>query len=124
MKITFVYGILPAIVIYTDRLKFWQAGAANAMIVRIRPHYKNDEGLLAHELEHVKQAYRGILIIHALLYLFAPKYRFWAEVQAYRKQLTLSADKKTDSVKYARAISQKYRIDITFLAAWDCLKEV
>jgi len=112
MKIKTVYKILPAIVIYTDHVPEGSAGCANAMIVRIRPEYEGDEGLLQHELTHVKQAYRLLILFHSLLYLFDDSYRLHAEVESYRKQLEYSQDKVTDTARFAGFISEKYDLDI------------
>lgn len=112
MKIKTVYKILPAIVIYTDHVPKGSAGCANAMIVRIRPKYEGDEGLLQHELTHVKQAYRLLILFHSLLYLFDDSYRLHAEVESYRKQLEYSQDKVTDTARFAGFISEKYDLDI------------
>lgn len=117
MKIKFIYKILPAIVIYTDRVPEGSAGCANAMIVRIRPKYVNDEGLLQHELTHVKQAYRLLILFHSLLYLLDDPYRLHAEVEAYRKQLEYSQDKVADTDRFAGFISEKYDLDVSRDAA-------
>ena len=117
MKIKTVYKILPVIVIYTDRVPEGSAGCANAMIVRIRPKYKGDEGLLQHELTHVKQAYRLLILFHSLLYLLDDSYRLHAEVEAYRKQLEYSQDKVTDTARFAGFIAGKYDLGISREAA-------
>jgi len=88
MKIKFVYGILPALVFYTDSLPVGTGGEARGPVVRIRKKYEGtDSGILAHELTHVKQFYRCGLVLHSLRYRFSKAYRLWAEVQAYREQL-------------------------------------
>lgn len=110
MTIRFVYGILPALVIYTERLPEGFGGCANAMIVRIRPKYEGDEGLLQHELTHVKQAYRLLILFHALLYLFCDSYRLRAEVEAYRKQLEYSTYKAFDAGLFAGFICDRYAL--------------
>lgn len=94
--------------VYTDRIPVNSAGCANAMIVRIRPRYVSDEGLLQHELTHVRQSYRLLLLIHALLYLFSRSYRLYAEVEAYRKQLEYSVKRDADIAFFAMMICTKY----------------
>ena len=75
---------------YTDKLVPKTAGACVRVIllpvILIRPKYKNDFGLYMHELEHVKQAFKGLLIGHVLLYALSKKYRLKCEVEAYREQ--------------------------------------
>ena len=115
MRITFrtVFGIVPVPIVYTDRLlKDWQGAATRGPIVVIRTVYleRGDEGIHAHELEHVRQfwtmaaslaivlllvlpaEWRALgaalpLLAHPLLYRFARSYRLEAEVSAYRVQL-------------------------------------
>ena len=77
----------PALILYTDNLPEDVGGRTNGFVIRIRPRYMNDEGIHRHELEHVKQNWRGLFIIHTLLYSFVRQYRLWAEVQAYHQQL-------------------------------------
>ncbi len=117
MKIKTVYKILPAVVIFTNRVPEGSAGVANAMIVRIRPEYVNDEGLLQHELTHVKQSYRLLILFHSILYLLDDPYRLHAEVEAYRKQLEYSKNKVADIDRFAGFIAEKYDLDISRDAA-------
>ena len=114
MKIKFVYGIFPALIFYTGWIKEGFAGVGNAMVIRIFPAHKDDEGLLQHVLTHVKQAYRFLIIFHALLYLFNADYREAAEVEAYRKQLEYSGDKETDIARFAGFICapSRYRLQL------------
>ncbi len=70
-----------AVVTYTDRLPaFVKGGITLWRFIFIRPKYRGDEGLLRHELTHVRQGWR------MLLYPF-PKYRLRLEVEAYREQM-------------------------------------
>jgi hypothetical protein len=110
MKIKFVDGILPALVVYTKRVPKGSAGCANGPVIRILPSHKNDEGLLQHELIHVQQAYRLLFIFHALLYYFNDSYRLQAEVEAYRKQLEYSPDKTYSANLFARFICEDYNL--------------
>jgi len=116
MKLQFVYGVLPAYVFYTDHIADVNAGCANGFVVRIRPHCRADEGLLKHELTHVRQWYRT-LGLHSLLYLISPKYRLSAEVEAYREQALYAADRLDAVNRFAGAIATKYDLDITLAQA-------
>jgi len=40
---------------YTDSMPGWKAGYSRAWFIGIRPAYKDDKGLEAHEVEHVRQ---------------------------------------------------------------------
>lgn len=111
MKITL---LPPAIVIYTDRVPKGSAGVANAFVVRIRPKYKNDVGLLAHELEHVRQWW-VLPLISDFMYLFSKRYRMWAEAEAYRKQIKAypSEDRNRFAAKAVFFLMQKYNLDLS-----------
>jgi hypothetical protein len=106
---------LPHLVIYTDRLPDGVAGTANGPLIRLRPAYRGDAGLHAHEYQHVIQWYQAsamtaLLLVglalacgdmqgsllalwpatlgtHPLAYLQWPRYRLWCEVQAYKEQV-------------------------------------
>lgn len=97
------------------------AGAARGPVVFIRPSKKDDEGLYRHELEHVKQWFRGLFIFHSLLYKFLPEYRLWAEVQAFKKQAKYYADDRIPL--FAAAIATRYRLSVTKEAAESLLRE-
>lgn len=124
MKIKFVYGIFPALIFYTDWINDQFAGVGNAMIVRIRPQHKDDEGLLQHELTHVRQSYRWLIIFHAWLYLLSDNYRLHAEVEAYRKQLEYSKDKDMDVVLFVGFVCTKYKLQVDPLTVENLLREV
>ena len=85
--ITFVYKILPVYIRYVDyQVKALNLanpwGAANGFVIRIEKEYKDNDSLLEHELNHVRQWYRHGMIIHSLLYRYSMKYRAWAEKNA------------------------------------------
>lgn len=80
-------NLLPlAIIRYSDRLPDGVGGMAQGPLVTIHPKYEADEGIHAHELEHVRQWW-VTLTLHSLLYLFVRRYRLWAEAKAYRAQM-------------------------------------
>lgn len=107
------------LVIYTDRfLPVGTAGRALGPVALIRPSYRNDGGLRAHELEHARQfwaaglvvavplvaagwfwgasafwmelAFGSVLIPHHALYNWVRWYRLGAEVAAYRAQMEVA----------------------------------
>lgn len=106
-------------IFYTDRfVPDNAAGCARGPLIFIRPKYRNDRGLLAHEQTHVQQWLRtGGL--HSFLYLFSKKYKLAAEVEAYKEQLKYSP---TDIGLFAEYISRDYNLDITPEQALDLLK--
>lgn len=133
--------MLPSLTIYTDNLPPGVGGCANGPVVRIQPKYRDDTGIHAHEAEHVRQWYAGVLIgvlaaltltifpalekwsdwwplaliagcaLHPLAYLLLPRYRLWAEVAAYRIQLRHYAGDRTEM--FAGFIASRYRLEIT-----------
>jgi hypothetical protein len=51
----------------------------------VRNDVVGDKCILAHEYEHIRQAWRGLIIFHMLL-LYIPKYRAWCEKKAMKVQ--------------------------------------
>jgi len=143
--------MMPARIIYTDNLPPDVGGCANLLLIRIRNKYRNDSGIHAHEVEHVRQWYVGVLIgmlaaaaltllpqlatwsewglvalisglgLHPFAYLLLPRYRLWAEARAYRIQLRHYPDDR--SLKFAGYIAKYYRLSITPEAALNALKK-
>lgn len=103
----------PCLTRYTDALPEGVGGEARGPLVRIRPKYRDDQGIHAHEYEHVRQWWTAGLAGATLIVLFAlaihlpqaaslaalgflahplgyalwPRHRLWCEVQAYREQM-------------------------------------
>lgn len=107
----FVYGILPALVIQTDNMPAKFGGCSNAMLVRIRPKYAADTGLLNHELTHVKQFYRT-LGLHSILYPLVAKYRLYAEVEAHAVQIGKYAT-EWDIMRAVDSLATKYDLPMS-----------
>lgn len=123
------------VTIYTDKLPPSAGGAANAFVIRIRPKYRGDAGIHAHETVHVSQfwgvsvlscaalyavcylAHQPLvfaalgLAVHSTLYALVPAYRLRAEAQAYSEQLRHYPDDRTEL--FAEYIAQGYRLDIS-----------
>ena len=93
--------MIPHILFYTDWIKEGRGGVTNAFVIRLRPKYKDDEGIYQHELVHVKQWWRT-LSFTSFLYLLSKRYRLKAEVEAYRKQLEYNPG---NLIKYATWLS-------------------
>ena len=122
-------------------------GRANGPLVRILTKYQHDEGILKHELEHVKQfwslnlAVTAILFalsvffnfdpyyaiagmsVDSVLYSAVKPYRYWAETQAYAKQLQYSVDKEKDVELFGRFIADAYNLNITKEQATERLRK-
>lgn len=98
---------------------FIPAWAARGPFIFIRPAYKDDAGLLAHEKVHVKQWLRT-LGLHGLLYLMSDKYKLAAEVEAYKAQATSYPDDRRPQL--AAHLAAHYDLDITQHEALERLK--
>lgn len=80
-------------------------------IIFIRPEYKDDAGLLAHEKVHVRQWWRT-LGLHSFLYLFSKEYKLRAEVEAYKAQAEY-VQGHDPMPTYAHFIATKYNLNTT-----------
>lgn len=84
-------------------------------LIFIRPKYKDDVGILAHEKVHVSQAWRNVLPqIHALRYAFSKPYRLACEVEAYKEQMKHSPQY---TLQFAAFISNDYGLSIDSVGA-------
>ena len=97
---------------YTESVPEGSAGCANAFVIRIRPAYKDDKGLLAHEIEHVRHWWYS-LGFSSILYLLSKRFRLWAEVQCYKVQLEYAADRDLARRSFALRLATNYDLDIT-----------
>ncbi len=138
------------ITIYTNKLIPDKFGAISVgPITLIRPKYKSDKGLYAHEEVHFKQWLSlaaigpvcaaivylaeiktaepyllAILLVpslfHGLLYKFLDKYRLICEVDAYKEQLKHYPDDRSEL--FGGYLASKYDLDIGHTAAIALLK--
>lgn len=137
----------PALIFTVRSLPKNFAGMANGPIIRIDSRYVNDIGLLAHEKTHVLQFWvvsflsalfiLGLSVlyplflcclpivfgVHGLLYLTLSPYRLWAELTAYRKQLSYSKNPDVSAELFGKFIASKYRLKISAESATYLLKE-
>ena len=108
------------LVFYTDfGVPQGSAGCARGPVAFIRPEYRDDKGLLAHELEHVKQWWLTFGL-HSFLYLLVPFYRLNSEVEAYKVQLKHSSGNER---RFAEFIAERYGLDISVAEALALLRE-
>lgn len=90
--------------------------------VVIRPKHKGDEGLLAHELIHVKQYSKNFW--HTLRIKFDKKYRYECEIEAYSKQAEVYGYMLKEQFMWmAEAISLKYELSVDIETVLDKLVE-
>jgi hypothetical protein len=97
-------------IFYTDLLipaRF--AATTYGPFIFIRPTYKNDVGLRAHELTHVVQFWKNPLF--GLAYYFSKTARLRYEAEAYKAQLLhCTSDKKE---LFAQFLCKNYKLNIT-----------
>ena len=100
---------------YTDDMPANQGGYAKAWLIRIRPRYKDDKGIHAHEICHVSQFWK-FGIFHLGLYMWNKAYRLKCEVAAYREQLKYTPAKSNPGYYrdvYAGLIADNYGLDVS-----------
>ena len=99
-------------VFYTDRIipkRFGGVLMAPFPIILIRPKYRDDEGLLQHELQHLKDMYAGWIILYCIRYFFSKKWRLHYELRGYWTQLEYSPQHIR---LFAYFLATKYRLGI------------
>lgn len=124
--VKFVYGFLPAFITYKE-IEGEVKNFALRYKITIQPKYKCDEGILHHELEHVKQWYSGGFSIYGLRYKKSKNYRLKCEAKAYLKQMDykrcdgsyLTLDGAAERLMWSR-----YDLGLTKDQALQCLKEI
>ena len=126
---------LPHWIRYTEKVK---QGEAGLFIIYLNPAKRGDEGLLAHEYEHVKQWYLCLAIgllcaagvyflfgnllvslviaavsvsLKGILYSYVTSFRKWAEVKAFKRQIAVTEGDHRDF--FAAALADNYRLNIT-----------
>jgi hypothetical protein len=103
---------------YVKSLPNGFGGKAYGPVIVIIEKYRNDKGLHAHELTHVKQ-WVWTLGLLPFLYLI-PKCKLWFEVQAYKEQMKHST--VDQSAFFGAVIATKYGLDILPSEATKLLK--
>jgi hypothetical protein len=81
------------------------------MDFNILKKYKNDRGLLEHELQHCRQFYRT-LGIHAVLYKLSANYRYKAELECYRVQLRYAKSSFTAVKYFTKYLTTRYNLKL------------
>ena len=108
-------------VFYTERVvRDGFAGAALGPLIFIRPAYRDDAGLLAHELVHRRQWIKS-WGLHSFRYSRVASYRLACEVEAYREQMLHCAEDR--SCRFAEFLATKYDLVLTLDEAHRLLSE-
>lgn len=129
---------------YTDDVR---VGDSKLFRIRINPKYKDDEGVLEHEITHVMQWYASLVYVsmltivlaimgyynamlfagvlglagHNLLSTFSRWYRKHIEAEAFAAQLDVIGWQYLDSL--AESLAYKYDLNITPEQAKDLIVE-
>ena len=103
-----VYKVLPAFVIYTDKLDNKDSAITKGPIVIMRPELRDVESIRNHELVHVKQCYR-CLFYHWLPMMFNDNQLAKMESEAYAIGIT----SKDNIPFWAEFIKKEYKLTIS-----------
>tara|TARA_R100000656_G_scaffold1415_2_gene2699 strand:- start:200 stop:580 length:381 start_codon:yes stop_codon:yes gene_type:complete len=93
IKIRKIWDIIPIPIIITDLLPKKFGGGTLICIVLLRPKHKDNEGLIQHELTHVKQNLRTLLL-SGFKQNWSKQHRLDRECEAYAVQLKYSPSRK------------------------------
>ena len=105
---------------YSDSLPDWVGGKCYYPIIPlvgkcrivIRTKYKDDKGLLAHEVCHYKQYKRNLF--HTALYALYKPYRYKCELEAYKEQIREYEYTNIGQCGWiVNALEKKYNLGIT-----------
>ena len=110
MEWKFIYKFIPVPIFYVESLGQF-AGKSNGFFVRIVKKYKEDKGLIEHELNHCRQFYMT-LGLHGILYNVVKPYRYWAELQCYRIQLKFCSNYEKGIKRFANFLATRYSLNI------------
>lgn len=127
-------GPIPIPVIVTERFIDATAGAcARGFVILVRPAYidRQDDGVILHEIEHVRQ-FLCLPFIHSVLYWAFDGYRLWAELHAYRAQLDWYERNPEWCVmcphhtvqSAARALATNYQLNVSEAEAEELLNQL
>ena len=111
MQIKFKF---PALIFYVKTVQkgkgYIVRGKTLGPIVVIGENYKQDKGLLVHELTHAKDFWLHGLLLHIILYNFLRPYRLYSECRAYYKQWLVSGKTQERKKDYADMIWLFYNL--------------
>ena len=115
MKVYKVYKILPAFVFINDKFVPKRFGALTiGIFIFLKKKHENNEALIQHELEHVKQFYKTFGM-NTICYLVNKKKRIEYEASAYAVQLFYTSKKyfQEKLELFSNYLATKYNTDIT-----------
>ena len=98
MKIRLIWNFIPILIFITNWMPKKFSGYHVGCLVLIRPDYKDDEGLIQHELTHVKQNIRT-LGWSGIKQIWNKNHKLNRECEAYAVQLEYVPVKQYDTMK-------------------------
>jgi hypothetical protein len=117
-------------VIYTDDLPSWKGGVCEYpklpwgdCTIKIRLKYQNDDGIVAHEMEHYKQ-WKKLNVLHLLFKKLSKEYHLSCELDAYCKQVQkygYSSMKQAEWI--VDALHTKYNLNMDYLYIYQRCKD-
>ena len=112
MSYIFVFGFCPVKLEYVpddDPDMGWAAGKSWGPVIKIKESFKDDKGLLEHEIVHSKQFYRTCGL-WSIFYRFSSSWRYDSEVEAYAVQITHAPEKDVERLLdlFATFVVERY----------------
>lgn len=110
---------MPALTFYTNLFPRRFAGYTFGPLILIRPQYRGDAALLAHEQAHVRQFWRSWGTA-GLWYWLSPAARLRYELEAYRAEVRVAPEHILQS---ARHLCDLYGFTLTMAEAVALLRQ-
>ena len=110
MQIKFIF---PVWVFYVNKIgkNDYVHAVSYGFWITILKKYKDDKGLFAHEMVHIKQFWTRGFLIHKYLYHFWKYYRFKCELDAYVKQWKINKGDEKLKKNYVIRIQKGYGLN-------------
>ena len=111
MKIRLIWNFIPILIFISNWMPKRFSGYHVGTLVLIRPDYKDDEGLIQHELIHVKQNIRT-LGWSGIKQIWNKNHKLNRECEAYAEQLKYvpANQYKTVSTRFVNFMYTKYNL--------------
>ncbi len=114
MKIRLIWNFIPILIFISNSMPKRFSGYHVGTLVLIRPDYKDDEGLIQHELTHVKQNIRT-LGWSGIKQIWNKNHKLNRECEAYAEQLKYvpANQYKTVSTRFVNFMYTKYNLGMS-----------
>lgn len=114
MKIRLIWKFIPIVIFISNWMPKRFSGYHVGTLVLIRPDYKDDEGLIQHELIHVKQNIRT-LGWSGIKQIWNKNHKLNRECEAYAEQLKYvpANQYKTVSTRFVNFMYTKYNLGMS-----------